>query len=57
MSFLKPYTIRYRDLHNQKLENCFYARDAFEARLLAMEFNKYINDHPNCIDLITCEKN
>ena len=28
------------------------ATDAFEARLLAMEFNAYIRQHPNCIDSI-----
>ena len=54
--FLKPYTVHYRNFQNIRLENCFYACDAFEARTLAMEFNKYINDHPNSIDLIRCEK-
>ena len=53
---LKPYTVHYRDFQNIRLENCFYARDAYEARTLAMEFNKYINEHPNSIDLIRCEK-
>ena len=53
---LKPYTVHYRDFQNIRLENCFYAFDAYEARTLAMEFNKYINDHPNSIDLIRCEK-
>ena len=53
---LKPYTVHYRDLHNLRLENCFYAIDAYEARTLAMELNKYINEHPNSIDLIRCEK-
>ena len=48
---LKPYTVHYRDFQNIRLENCFY-----EARTLAMEFNKYINEHPNSIDLIRCEK-
>ena len=52
---LKPYTVHYRDLQNIRLENCFYALDAYEARTLAMEFNKYINEHPNRIDLIRCE--
>tara|TARA_B100000614_G_C14087491_1_gene301429 strand:- start:18 stop:245 length:228 start_codon:yes stop_codon:yes gene_type:complete len=52
---LKPYTVYYRDFQNIKLENCFYAYDAYEARALAMEFNKYINDHPNSIDIIRCE--
>ena len=53
---LKPYTVHYRDFKNLRLENCFYALDAYEARTLAMELNKYINEHPNSIDLIRCEK-
>ncbi len=56
MSELKPYTVRYRSFDNEKIENCFYAADSFEARLLAMEFNKYVRDHPNCIDIIRCEE-
>ena len=55
-NMLKPYTVQYRDFQNIRLENCFYAFDAYEARTLAMEFNKYINAHPNSIDLIRCEK-
>ena len=55
-SILKPYTVHYRDFQNIRLENCFYAFDAYEARTLAMEFNKFINEHPNSIDLIRCEK-
>ena len=55
-NMLKPYTVHYRDFQNIRLENCFYASDAYEARALAMEFNKYINEHPNSIDLIRCEK-
>ena len=42
---LKPYTVHYRDFQNIRLENCFYAFDAYEARTLAMEFNKYINEN------------
>ena len=45
-----------RNFQNLRLENCFYALDAYEARTLAMEFNKYIHEHPNSIDLIRCEK-
>ena len=52
---LKPYTVHYRDFQNIRLENCFYAYEAYEARTLAMEFNAYIHDHPNSIDLIRCE--
>ncbi len=55
-SNLKPYTVHYRNFQNIRLENCFYAFDAYEARTLAMEFNRYINENPNSIDLIRCEK-
>ena len=47
-----PYTVRHKASNGEKLESCFYATDAFEARLLAMEFNAYIRQHPNCIDSI-----
>ena len=53
--FLKPYTVHYRNFENIRIENCFYASDAYEARTLAIKFNKYIHDHPNSIDLIKCE--
>ena len=46
------YTVRHKTSDGEKLESCFYASDAFEARLLAMEFNAYIRQHPNCIDSI-----
>ena len=46
------YTVRHKTSNGEKLESCFYATDAFEARLLAMEFNTYIRQHPNCIDSI-----
>ncbi len=52
---LKPYTVHYKDLQNIVLENCFYASDAYEARKLAMQFNSYINQHPNSIMLIRGE--
>ena len=52
---LRPYTVHYRTCENIRIENCFYASDAYEARILAMEFNKYIHEHPNCIDLIRRE--
>ena len=52
---LKPYTVHYRDLQNIRLENCFYAFDAYEARKLAIQFNDYIKEHPNSIELIRCE--
>ncbi|BEV36165.1 hypothetical protein [Synechococcus sp. M16CYN] len=48
----KPYTVRHKTSDGKKLESCFYASDAFEARLWAMELNTYIRQHPNCIDSI-----
>ena len=47
--------MRYRTPENTTLESCLYAMDAFQARLLAMEFNRYIHDHPNRIDRIVSE--
>lgn len=52
----KRYTVRYRDASSRRLEGCFYAGDAFEARVLAMEEISYIKNHPNAIDLIRCEE-
>ncbi len=51
----KRYTVRYRDASSQRIESCYYADDAFEARVLAMEEVPYIRDHPHAIDLIRCE--
>ena len=53
---LKLYTVYCSSFQNIRLENCFYALDAYEARTLAMEFNEFINAHPNSIDLIRCER-
>ena len=51
----KRYTVRYRDFSSHLQEECFYASDAFEARVLAMEAIRYLHDHPHAIDLIRCE--
>ena len=51
----KRYTVRYRDANSQQIESCYYAGDAFEARVLAMEAVPYIRNHPHSIDLIRCE--
>lgn len=50
MADRRPFTVRYRTPDNTTVENCFYASDAFQARLLAIEFNNYIKDHPNRIE-------
>ncbi|QNJ31828.1 hypothetical protein SynPROS91_01454 [Synechococcus sp. PROS-9-1] len=55
MSNHKRFTVRYRDASSDHQEECFYAGDAFEARVLAMEEIRYIHDHPHAIDLIRCE--
>ena len=55
MSVPKRFTVRYRDATNDHQEECFYAGDAFEARVLAMEEIRYIHDHAHAIDLIRCE--
>ena len=55
MSNHKRFTVRYRDATSDHQEECFYAGDAFEARVLAMEEIRYIHDHPHAIDLIRCE--
>ena len=55
MSVQKRFTVRYRDASSDHQEECFYAGDAFEARVLAMEEIRYIHDHPHAIDLIRCE--
>ena len=55
MSVQKRYTVRYRDADSITKESRYYANDAFEARVLAMEMVRYIHDHPHAIDLIRCE--
>ena len=46
------YTISYHDAQRKSQEFCAYAADSFEARLLAMETIRYIQEHPNTIDYI-----
>tara|TARA_B100001173_G_scaffold247513_1_gene217948 strand:- start:42 stop:305 length:264 start_codon:yes stop_codon:yes gene_type:complete len=56
MNGQKRYTVRYREPSSRRIENCYYADDAFEARILAMEAVPYIKAHPHAIDLIRCEE-
>ena len=51
-SHYKHFTIRYKMSDGRKQEACFYASDAWEARILAMEFYEHIRRWPNSIDLI-----
>ena len=55
MTHHKRYTVRYRDANSNSRECCYYASDAYEARVLAMESVRYIHDHPHAIDPIRCE--
>ena len=55
MNDQKRYTVRYRDASSQRIETCYYAGDAYEARVLAMESVPYIKAHPNSIEEIRCE--
>lgn len=50
------YSVSYRDLANNRHELGFYAKDAFEARLMAFEFNKFVREHPNSIDRISLKR-
>jgi len=49
------FTVRYRDRNSTSIERCYYARDAYEARVLAMESVPFIRNHPLAIDLIRRE--
>ena len=51
-SHYKHFTVRYKMSDGSKQEACFYASDAWEARILAMEFYEHIRRWPNSIDLI-----
>ena len=51
-SHYKHFTVRYKMSDGSKQEACFYASDAWEARILAMEFYDHIKRWPNSIDLI-----
>ena len=53
ISSCNRYTVSYKDFANKRHELGFYAIDAFEARLLAMEFNKFVREHPSSIDRIS----
>ncbi len=55
MTVLKRFSVRYRNAVSDYQEECFYAGDAFEARVLAMEHIRYLHDHPHAINLIRCE--
>ena len=50
----KRYTVRHRETSSRRVESCFYAGDAFEARVMAMEAVPFIKAHPNSIEEISC---
>ena len=49
------YTVRYRTADNQSADFCCYAPTAYDARIAAMELNRYVHDHPNTITHIIKE--
>ena len=55
MNLQKRYTVRYRKSNWKRIESCYYAGDAFEAKRLATEAVPFIRDHPHSIELIRCE--
>ena len=53
ISSCNRYLVSYKDFANRRHELGFYARDAFEAKMLAIEFDHFVREHPNCIDKIS----
>ena len=53
---MNHYTVRYHDSQHRHQDVCIYADDCFEARQVAMESVKFIQDHPNSIDHILLER-
>lgn len=51
----KRYTVRHRETSSRRVESCYYAGDAFEARVMAMEAVPFIKAHPNSIEEIRCD--
>ena len=49
----KRYAVSYLDQATKRHELGFYAIDGFAARQLAIEFNKFVREHPNSIDRIS----
>jgi len=52
----KRYTVRHRETSSRRIESCYYAGDALEARVLAMVVVPFIKAHPNSIEEIRCEE-
>ncbi len=50
---MKEYTIKYHDDQNSEHEFSIYANDSFDARNNAIQTNKYLEKHPNCIHSIS----
>ena len=52
----KSYRVSYRDDQSVRHEVSTYAKDSFDAKLLAMKSVEYLSEHPNAIDNISlCE--
>ena len=52
---MTAYTVRYTNQQAVQTDACFYATNAYDARLTAMELIPWVHDHPNCITHILNE--
>tara|TARA_Y100001968_G_scaffold256362_1_gene242690 strand:+ start:205 stop:369 length:165 start_codon:yes stop_codon:yes gene_type:complete len=49
----KSYAVRYRDDQSIYHKIDTFASDSYQAKILAMQKNKYLSDHPHAIDNIS----
>lgn len=48
----KQYNVSYRDIQSGRHNLQTFAKDSFEARIMAMQMVSYLGDHPGAIDSI-----
>jgi hypothetical protein len=53
---MNHYTVGYYDSQHHEKSICTYAHDSYEARQVAIESIKFINEHPNTINHILLER-
>ena len=49
----KSYAVRYRDDQSIHHKIDTFASDSYQAKIIAMQKNKYLSDHPHAIDNIS----
>ncbi len=52
----RAYTVHYHDHQHIEHEVCAFADDSYDARLVAIEMDKYLKDHPHAIDKISLKQ-